>query len=113
MGVSRGTILAWHRRHRFPLYIRRVGPRRVWYTHERLIGSWEVARCLEDHERRYGAASPVAAIAPAERPPDPPARPVEIIRGPSGATGEVLQALRALSAHVSRIATCDGAPRAP
>ena len=121
MGVSRGTILAWHRRHRFPLYIRRVGPRRVWYTHEGLIGSWETARCLEEHERRYGAPPPVPAVAPddAASSTDAPRSdstvpPSEIAREPGHATGEVLDVLRALSAHVSRIgAICADAPRAP
>ena len=120
MGVSRGTILAWHRRHRFPLYIRHVGPRRVWYTHEGLIGSWETARCLEEHERRYGASPlvPVPAVAPEGPAPSAadelPAPPSGIARATGDATGEVLDALRALSAHVSRIAaTCAGAPRDP
>jgi hypothetical protein len=37
----------------FLMFMRRRGkhPRRVWYTNDQLISSWEIARCKADRDR--------------------------------------------------------------
>jgi len=127
MGVSKTTILAWHRRYLFPLYSRRIGPRTVWYTHEGLIERWEVERCVAEHKRRYGqangaglpatAASGVdesehrptvshaellehdSAVVVVESPPPP------LIEPPRAPARELLDVLHSLSQHLTRLGT--------
>jgi hypothetical protein len=125
MGVSKTTILAWHRRYLFPLYSRRIGPRTVWYTHEGLIERWELGRCLAEHKRRYGQVTgsgpPPAAdgvVVESERGPaashedlvdhEPAAtttdspQPLRIDR-PRAPTRELLDVLHSLSEHLTRL----------
>jgi hypothetical protein len=112
MGVSKGTILAWHRRYLFPLYSRRVGPRTLWYTNEGLVQRWEHARCLEEYQLRYGpardrgsGAPEVVADAAAPRPAPPRRSPPPRTGGgpPRHSASEVLEILYALSENVSRL----------
>jgi hypothetical protein len=53
MGVTKNTLLKWHRDRAFLMYPRRRGPRTVWYSNDTLIASWEVARCRLAYDDKY------------------------------------------------------------